>query len=87
MACETLIEQMKQTEEILKEEHSFVKSEIDGLSDLLWSMGARTIYPGGEQLIKWFNSPIPAFHNRKPMDILREDGEEKLYKYMLTIPC
>lgn len=87
MVSETVKEQMKQTEEILKEENAFVKSEIDGLSDLLWSMGARTVYPGGEQLIKWFYSSIPAFHNRKPMDILLEDGEEELYKYMITLPC
>lgn len=87
MVSETVREQMKRTEEILKEENAFVKSEIDGLSDLLWSMGARTMYPGGEQLIKWFYSPIPAFHNRKPMDILLEDGEEELYKYMITLPC
>lgn len=78
---------MKRTEEILKNENSFVESEIEGLSDLLWSMGARTIYPGGEQLVKWFYSPIPAFGNRKPIDILMEDGEEALYKYMNTIPC
>ena len=78
---------MKQTEEILKKENSFVKSEIEGLPDLLWSMGARTIYPGGEQLVKWFYSSIPAFDNRKPMDILVEDGEEALYSHMITIPC
>ena len=83
----TTREVMKQMEEILKKENSFVKSEIEGLSDLLWSMGARTIYPGGEQLVKWFYSPIPAFDNRKPMDILVEDGEEALYKHMNTIPC
>lgn len=78
---------MEQTEEILRKENSFVKSEIEGLSDLLWSMGARTIYPGDEPLVKWFYSTIPAFGNRKPMDILVEDGEEELYKHMLTIPC
>ena len=78
---------MKQMEDILKEENSFIKSEIDGLSDLLWSMGARTICPGGERLVKWFYSPIPAFDNRKPMDILAEDGEEALFKHLNTIPC
>ena len=83
----TTREVMKQMEEILKKENSFVKSEIEGLSDLLWSMGVRTLYPGGEILVKWFYSSIPAFDNRKPMDILVEDGEEELYKYMLTIPC
>ena len=82
----TTREVMERMEEILKKENSFVKSEIEGLSDLLWSMGARTIHPGGEQLVKWFYSPIPAFDNRKPMDILMEDGEEELYKYMNTIP-
>lgn len=73
--------------EILKKENSYVKSEIEGLSDLLWSMGARTIYPGGEELIKWFNSPVPAFNNRSPLDILKEEGEIELYMWMSTIPC
>lgn len=73
--------------EILKNENSYVKSEIEGLNDLLWSMGARTICPGGESLIKWFHSPVPAFNNRVPMDILKEDGEIELYKWMSTIPC
>ena len=79
--------EMKRAEEILKKERSFVKSEIKGLSDLLWSMGARTVYPGGDELIEWFNKPIPAFNNRVPMDILKEDGEEALFCLMLTIPC
>lgn len=83
----TIRDLMRQTEETLKKENSFVKSEIKGLPDLLWSMGARTIYPGGERLVKWFYSPIPAFDNRKPMDILIEDGEEELFKHMNTIPC
>lgn len=39
----TTREVMERMEEILKKENSFVKSEIEGLSDLLWSMGARTI--------------------------------------------
>ena len=78
---------MKEFEEILKKENSFVKSEIEGLSDLLWSMGARTLYPGGEMLVEWFYSPVPAFGNRVPMDILKEDGEEALFSEMMTIPC
>ena len=82
-----MIFQMKRMEEILKKENSYVKSEIEGLSDLLWSMGARTIYPGGDELIEWFHKPIPAFNNRVPMDILKEDGEEALFSAMLTIPC
>lgn len=86
MASDMKIE-MKRTEEILKKENSFIKSEIDGLSDLLWSMGARTLYPGGDELIEWFNKPIPAFDDRIPMDILKEDGEEALYGLMKTIPC
>ena len=79
--------EMKRAEEILKEERSFVKSEIKGLSDLLWSMGARTVYPGGDELIEWFNKPIPAFDDRVPMDIFKEEGEEALFCLMLTIPC
>lgn len=77
---------MIETMEILKKENSYIKSEIEGLSDLLWSMGARTIYPGGEQLIQWFFTNVPAFGNRVPMDILKEDGELALYKWMKTIP-
>ena len=30
---------------------------------------------------------VPAFDNRVPMDILKEDGEIELYKWMSTIPC
>lgn len=84
---DTIKYMMEQTEEILKTENSYVKSEIDGLSDLLWSMGARCIHPGGKELVEWFYSPIPAFDNRIPMDILNEDGEEALYGLMQTIPC
>lgn len=78
---------MIEMEEIMKKEKLLVKSEIEGLSDLLWSMGARTIgYNNSERLKKWFYSPIPAFDNRKPMDILAEDGEEELYRHMCTMP-
>lgn len=79
--------EMKKMEEILKKEKSFIQSEIEGLPDLLWSMGARTVYPGGDKLIEWFNKPISAFNDRVPMDILKEDGEEALFREMLTIPC
>ena len=77
---------MKSMEEILRADNCFLKSEIEGLSDLIWSMGARCIYSDSEALKKWFHSPIPAFDNRVPMDILREDGEGALYDYMLTLP-
>lgn len=30
---------------------------------------------------------IERFYNRAPMDILKEDGEEKLFGYMHTILC
>ena len=78
---------MNQFERTLKAEGSFVESEIDGVSDLIWSMGARTLYPGGQQLIEWFHLPVSAFDNRVPPDILKEDGEEELFRFMMTIPC
>lgn len=73
-------------EEILKAQNCFVHSEIDGLPDLIWSMGVRCIYPSGETLIHWFNEPVPAFKNRSPMEILRNDGVETLFEYMLSLP-
>ena len=79
--------EMKRMEEILKKENSYAKSEIEGLPDLLWSMGVRTVYPSGDKLIEWFYKPVPAFDNRVPMDILKEDGEEALFQDMLRIPC
>ncbi len=82
-----MTKEMKEMEEILRKENTYVKSEIEGLPDLLWSMGARTIYPGGNELIEWFHKQIPAFNHRVPMDILKEDGEEALFQEMLTIPC
>ena len=45
---------MKQMEEILKKENSYMKSRIEGLSDLLWSMGARCITCNCEELVKDF---------------------------------
>ena len=78
---------MNEMEEVMRREKLLVRSEIEGLSDMLWSLGARTIgYNNNERLIKWFNTPIPAFDNRKPMDILLEDGEEELYRHMCTMP-
>lgn len=56
-----MTQEMRKTLKILKEENAYMKSEIEGLSDLLWSMGARTICPGGEQLIQWFYAAVPAF--------------------------
>lgn len=79
-------EHMERMEKILKSENSFIPSEIDDLPDLLWSMGARCIYPGGEALICWFNDPVPAFENRSPLSIFREDGEEALFECMLRLP-
>lgn len=38
-----MTQEMRKTLKILKEENAYMKSEIEGLSDLLWSMGARTI--------------------------------------------
>ena len=78
---------MEQFEKILKAENSFVKSEIDGLSDLIWSMGVRTLYSGGQKLVEWFHLPVPAFGNRIPLNILKEDGEEALFKEMMRLPC
>lgn len=78
-------EHMNITEEILKAENCFIPSEIEGLSDLLWSMGARCLYPGGEALIRWFNTPVPAFDNHSPISILKNDGEEALFVYMIRL--
>lgn len=83
---DTLNEVMDNIENILRNENSYFQSEIEGLSDLLWSMGMRTI-GSGEMLKEWFYKPVPAFDNRVPMDILKEDGERVLFKHMLTIPC
>lgn len=80
-------EHMKRMEKILKSENYFFTSEIDGLPDLLWSMGARCIYPCGEELIRWFNEPVPAFENRSPLSIFKQDGEEALFECMLRLPA
>lgn len=78
---------MVDTIDILKKENCYFTSEIKGLTDIIWSMGVRTVYSDSELLKTWFNSKIPAFSYRIPMDIIREDGEEALYNLMLTIPC
>lgn len=78
---------MKQFEEILRKDNCFYPSEIEGLPDLIWSMGLRTISSNKETLIKWFHSPIPAFDNRIPMDILSDNGVDALFHEMTHIPC
>lgn len=82
-----MTEEMKTVMDILKSENSYVKSQISGVPDLLWSMGMRTVTINAESLIKWFYTSIPAFDDRVPMDILKEDGETELFQKMQSIPC
>lgn len=80
-------EYMNFVERSMKEEHTYVRSQIDGLSDLLWSMAKRCTTDSNSELIEWFYRPIPGFNNRIPIDIMREDGEKALFEFLLKLPC
>lgn len=75
----------KRTENILIRDKCLIQSPIEGLSDLIWSCACRCISYNTEEMIKWFYSKIPAFDNKVPMDILKEEGEDELFSFVMTI--
>lgn len=75
----------EEVERILIKDKCLIKSPVEGLPDLIWSCACRSISYDTEKMIQWFYSRIPAFDNRVPMDILKEDGEDALFSLVMTI--
>lgn len=83
----SLEEAWKSVSDQLRKEGIYYKSLIKEIPDDVWSLTKRNTAFNDEELIKWFNSEIPAFNNKRPIDIAIYDGEEELRSYILTLPC
>ena len=63
------------------------KSEIEGVSDFLWSMGLSSVSGDKEEVIKWFRKEIPFLNDKIPVDVIRNDnnGEEIIFDLLIRI--
>jgi uncharacterized protein (DUF2384 family) len=93
MAFKTVARQMEEERRTLKENGRLHKSQIKGVPDLIWSLALISINSNKEHLKEWFNSPVPAFNGRKPIDVLNDGakGEKILFEGLKKIqggfPC
>jgi len=74
-------------QEELKKNGMFYKSEIEGVSDLLWSTALTSLSSDKEIVKKWFCASIPFLKGKIPVDILRNEnnGEEIIFDLLLRI--
>ena len=63
------------------------KSEIEGVSDFLWSMALSSVSGDKEEVIKWFRKEIPFLNDKIPVDVIRNDnnGEEIIFDLLIRI--
>ncbi|NLL07236.1 MAG: hypothetical protein GX270_15980 [Clostridiaceae bacterium] len=83
----SLEEAWKSISDQLRKDGIYYKSLIKEIPDDVWSLAKRNTAFKDEELINWFNSEIPAFDNKRLIDIAISDGEEELRRYILTLPC
>jgi len=93
MLIKPIARQMEEEKRILKESGRLYKSQIKGVSDLIWSLALISISSNKEHLKEWFNSPVPAFKGRTPLNVLSDGskGEKIIFEGLLKIkggfPC
>lgn len=51
----------------------------------VWAMGLDFVVSDEERLLAWFHREIPRFDNRRPIDILKEDGEDVICKRIINL--
>lgn len=71
-------EQIIKEQEELKRRGRLYQSEIEGVSDLLWSIALSSVSADKETVKKWFNQKIPFLNDKIPAEIIRNEnkGEE-----------
>ena len=93
MVLKSVARQMEEERRTLKENGRLHKSQIKGVPDLIWSLALISISSNKEHLKEWFNSPVPAFNGRKPIDVLNDGAKgekilfERLQKIRGGFPC
>ena len=80
-------EQIIKEQEELKRRGRLYQSEIEGVSDLLWSIALSSVSADKETVKKWFNQKIPFLNDKSPVDIIRNEnkGEEMIYDLLMRI--
>ena len=73
----SLEEAWKSISDQLRKDGIYYKSLIKEIPDDVWSLAKRNTAFKDEELINWFNSEIPAFDNKRLIDIAISDGEEE----------
>ena len=80
-------EQMLIEQEEMKRRGILYKSEIEGVSDLIWSIALSSVSSNKENVKKWFNQKIPFLNNKIPVEIIwnGDNGEEIIFDLLMRI--
>lgn len=80
-------EQMLIEQEEMKRRGILYKSEIEGVSDLIWSIALSSVSSNKENVKKWFNQKIPFLNDKIPVEIIWNDdnGEEIIFDLLMRI--
>ena len=80
-------EQMLIEQEEMKRRGILYKSEIEGVSDLVWSIALSSVSSNKENVKKWFNQKIPFLNDKIPVEIIWNDdnGEEIIFDLLMRI--
>ena len=80
-------EQMLIEQEEMKRRGILYKSEIEGVSDLIWSTALSSVSSNKENVKKWFNQKIPFLNDKIPVEIIwnEDNGEEIIFDLLMRI--
>ncbi len=80
-------EQMLIEQEEMKRRGILYKSEIEGVSDLIWSIALSSVSSNKENVKKWFNQKIPFLNDKIPVEIIwnEDNGEEIIFDLLMRI--
>ena len=80
-------EQMLIEQEEMKRRGILYKSEIEGVSDLIWSIALSSVSSNKENVKKWFNQKIPFLNDKIPVEIIwnGDNGEEIIFDLLMRI--
>ena len=80
-------EQMLRELEELKRIGMLSKSEIEGVSDLLWSAALTSVSSDKDTVKNWFNQRIPFLDDKTPVETIQneDNGEETLFDLLMRI--
>ena len=80
-------ELMLKEKEELHQKGLLFRSEIEGVSDLIWSTALSSVSGDKEIVKKWFYDKIPFLNDKIPVDVIRNEnnGDEIIFDLLLRI--